>query len=108
VPQHQETVGGRAVHYTATSGNLLIVKEDHDQMEKPYHSIFYIAYTEDGADARTRPVTFLYNGGPGSATIWLEMGSAGPMRAISSRDRSTDDLHGYGRQMFGWHGVLLA
>ena len=68
VTQHEVTVGGRAIHYTATAGNLLITKEDHDQLDKPYHSVFYVAYTEDGADAKTRPVTFLYNGGPGSAT----------------------------------------
>jgi len=83
VTQHQQTINGQAIHYTATAGNLLIGKEDHDQAEKPYHSIFYVAYTQDGADTKTRPVTFLYNGGPGSATIWLEMGSVGPVRVIS-------------------------
>ena len=91
VTQHEVTVGGRSIHYTATAGNLLITKEDHDQLDKPYHSVFYIAYTEDGADAKTRPVTFLYNGGPGSATIWLEMGSVGPMRVITD---SPDATHG--------------
>ena len=83
VTQHQQKLNGDTLHYTATAGNLLISKEDHDQNEKPYHSVFYVAYTQDGADARTRPVTFLYNGGPGSATIWLEMGSVGPVRVIS-------------------------
>jgi carboxypeptidase C (cathepsin A) len=91
VTQHQMTAGGRTIHYTATAGNLLITKEDHDQMEKPYHSVFYIAYTEDGADAKTRPVTFLYNGGPGSATIWLEMGSVGPMRVVTDSPAATHD-----------------
>ena len=42
--------------------------------------IFYTAFTLDGADPRTRPVTFFYNGGPGSSTIWLRMGSFGPVR----------------------------
>ena len=91
VTQHQQTVGGRTIHYTATVGNLLLNKEDHDQLEKPYHSIFYVAYTEDGADAKTRPVTFLYNGGPGSATIWLEMGSVGPMRVLTNSPEPTHD-----------------
>ena len=91
VTQHQETIGGQAIHYTATAGNLLIGKEDHDELEKPFHSIFYIAYTEDGADAKTRPVTFLYNGGPGSATIWLEMGSVGPMRVLSNSPEPTNN-----------------
>ncbi len=91
VTQHQETVGGRVIHYTATAGNLLIGKEDRDEIEKPYHSVFYIAYTEDGADPKARPVTFLYNGGPGSATIWLEMGSVGPVRVISQSPEPTNN-----------------
>jgi carboxypeptidase C (cathepsin A) len=91
VTQHQQTVGGRTIHYTATVGNLLLNKEDHDQLEKPYHSIFYVAYTEDGADSKTRPVTFLYNGGPGSATIWLEMGSVGPVRVLTNSPEPTHD-----------------
>jgi len=91
VTQHQQTVGGRTIHYTATVGNLLLSKEDHDQLEKPYHSVFYVAYTEDGADSKTRPITFLYNGGPGSATIWLEMGSVGPMRVITNSPEPTHD-----------------
>jgi carboxypeptidase C (cathepsin A) len=89
--QHQETIGGRAIHYTATVGNLLLSKEDHDQLEKPYHSIFYIAYTEDGADSKTRPVTFLYNGGPGAASLWLEMGSVGPVRVLTDSPKPTHD-----------------
>ena len=72
--------GGRTVHYTATAGNLLI----RDDENKPNGSIFYVAYTEDGADHRNRPVTFLYNGGPGSATIWLHMGSVGPIRVVTA------------------------
>jgi len=91
VTQHQWAVGGQTIHYTATAGNLLISKEDHDQLDKPYHSIFYVAYTQDGADTKTRPVTFLYNGGPGSATIWLEMGSVGPVRVLTD---SPDATHG--------------
>jgi carboxypeptidase C (cathepsin A) len=70
VTKHDLTVGGRTVHYTATAGNFLI----RDEQDKPNGSIFYTAYTEDGVDPKTRPVTFFYNGGPGSATIWLHMG----------------------------------
>ena len=91
VTQHQMTVRGTTLHYTATAGNLLITKEDHDEAEKPYHSVFYVAYTLDGAEAKTRPVTFLYNGGPGSATIWLEMGSVGPVRVISQSPEPTQN-----------------
>ena len=78
--QHTWSAGSRTVHYTATAGNLLI----RDDEDKPNGSIFYVAYTEDGADKHTRPVTFLYNGGPGSATIWLHMGSVGPVRVVTA------------------------
>jgi carboxypeptidase C (cathepsin A) len=85
VTHHDITIDGKAIHYTATAGTLLI----RDDEEKPYGSIFYIAYTQDGADAKTRPVTFLYNGGPGSATLWLHMGSVGPVRVVTSSPSAT-------------------
>jgi carboxypeptidase C (cathepsin A) len=69
------------VHYTATAGTILIKGEGQDA--KPICSMFYTAYTEDGVTAKNRPVTFLYNGGPGSATIWLHMGSVGPVRVVT-------------------------
>ncbi|MDQ2924159.1 MAG: peptidase S10 [Acidobacteriota bacterium] len=83
--KHAWTVGARPVHYTATAGNLLI----RDENDKPNGSIFYVAYTEDGASAKSRPVTFLYNGGPGSATIWLHMGSVGPVRVVTASPAAT-------------------
>ena len=83
--QHDWTAGARPVHYTATAGTLLIRDDDN----KPNGSIFYVAYTEDGVAANTRPVTFLYNGGPGSATIWLHMGSLGPVRVITASPDAT-------------------
>jgi carboxypeptidase C (cathepsin A) len=83
--KHDWTGAGRTVHYTATAGNLLI----KDENDKPNGSIFYVAYTEDGAAAKSRPVTFLYNGGPGSATIWLHMGSVGPVRVVTSSPEAT-------------------
>jgi carboxypeptidase C (cathepsin A) len=85
VTKHDWTAGGRTVHYTATAGNLLL----HDDQNKAYQSMFYVAYTEDGVEAKTRPVTFLYNGGPGSATIWLHMGSLGPVRVVTSSPEAT-------------------
>ncbi len=80
VTKHEMTLGGKTIHYTATAGTLLIDGQDN----KPYGSFFYVAYTEDGVtDPRTRPVTFMYNGGPGSASLWVHMGSVGPMRVIT-------------------------
>lgn len=83
--KHVWTAGSRVVHYTATAGNLLI-KDDQD---RAIGSMFYVAYTEDGAPAKSRPITFLYNGGPGSATIWLHMGSFGPVRVVTDSPKAT-------------------
>jgi carboxypeptidase C (cathepsin A) len=76
VTHHELSMGGKSLKYTATAGTLLI----RDEEDKPYGSMFYVAYTLDGADVGTRPVSFLYNGGPGSATLWLHMGSFSPVR----------------------------
>ena len=73
VTKHDWTAGGQTIHYTATAGNLLI----RDEQDKANGSIFYVAYTEDGADAKNRPVTFFYNGGPGrrrSGCTWDRWG----------------------------------
>ena len=76
VTHHELSLTGKSLKYTATAGTLLI----RDEEDKPYGSMFYVAYTLDGADPGTRPVSFLYNGGPGSATLWLHMGSFSPVR----------------------------
>src|SRR6202000_2439889 len=68
----------------ATAGTLII----RDDKGKPDASVFYVAYVADG-DAGKRPVTFLYNGGPGSASIWLHMGSFGPLRVATSSPEAT-------------------
>jgi carboxypeptidase C (cathepsin A) len=90
--KHDWAAGSRPVHYTATAGNLLI-KDDED---KANGSIFYVAYTEDGVAAKSRPITFLYNGGPGSASIWLHMGSVGPVRVVTESPKAT------GPAPYGW------
>ncbi|MPS70526.1 MAG: peptidase S10 [Novosphingobium sp.] len=64
-------VDGKAIAYTATAGTLTI----RDAQGKPTASVFYTAYTAPG---KNRPVTFFYNGGPGSASLWLRMGSFAP------------------------------
>lgn len=86
VTHHEMSLEGRTIRYSATAGTLLI----DDENSKPYGSVFYVAYTEDGvSDARMRPVTFLYNGGPGSASLWLHMGSVGPMRVVTASPNAT-------------------
>ena len=74
--RHSASVSGRTLPYTATAGTLTI----RDDNGKPKASIFFTAYTLDGAAGSRRPVMFFYNGGPGSASLWLRMGSFGPMR----------------------------
>lgn len=81
VTHHEMSLDGKTLRYTATAGTLLVDGDDG----KPYGSFFYVAYTEDGVtDPRKRPVTFLYNGGPGSASLWLHMGSVGPVRVVTA------------------------
>jgi carboxypeptidase C (cathepsin A) len=74
---HTVRIGGQDIRYTATAGTLPIRLDDG----KVAARMFYVAYTKDGEDARTRPIAFLFNGGPGSASIWLHMGSFAPRRA---------------------------
>src|SRR5690606_31605028 len=76
VSRGEVTVRGQRIAYTATAGTLTI----RDRDGKPTASVFYTAYTRDGAQRASRPVTFFYNGGPGSATVWLHMGSFAPVR----------------------------
>lgn len=80
-------VGGRAIRYTATAGNVLI---RDDKTDKPNASVFYVAYTaERGRHDADRPITFFYNGGPGSSSVWLHMGSVSPVRVESASADAT-------------------
>jgi len=78
VTHHTTTVGGKALSYTATVGRLPLKRADG----KIEAEMFFVAYTLDGADAAKRPLTFAFNGGPGSASIWLHMGALGPKRVV--------------------------
>jgi carboxypeptidase C (cathepsin A) len=79
VTHHTLDVRGKHLVYTARAGTIVL----RDAALKPQATMFYTAYTLDGADPTHRPVTFFYNGGPGSATLWLRMGSFGPVRVDS-------------------------
>jgi carboxypeptidase C (cathepsin A) len=79
---HQITVEGKALKYTATAGRLPIKRGDG----KIEAEMFYVAYTLDGQEAAKRPLTFAFNGGPGSASIWLHMGALGPRRVVLQPD----------------------
>ena len=82
------TLGGTAIAYTATVGHLSAL----DASQSPEASIFYVAYTADGAAAATRPVTFFFNGGPGSATAWLHLGSFAPKRLVTGVPATTQTV----------------
>src|SRR3954470_15816104 len=73
---HTLRLDGRDIKYTATAGTLPI-RLDNGQIAA---RMFFVDYTRDGEDAKTRPLSFLYHGGPGAATIWLHMGSSAPKR----------------------------
>jgi carboxypeptidase C (cathepsin A) len=82
VTHHQLTLDGKLLKYTATAGRLPIKRGDG----KIEAEMFFVAYTLDGQDAGKRPLTFAFNGGPGSATIWLHMGALGPKRVAMQPD----------------------
>lgn len=84
VTHHESHVGGRVLHYTATTGYMPIRNEENGEIEA---NIFFVAYTLDGA-APKRPLMFSFNGGPGSASIWLHLGAIGPRRVKMLADGS--------------------
>ena len=85
VTHHQSVIGGRPIAYTATAGTLTLRDDDG----KPTASMFYVAYTAGDGRGSGRPVTFFYNGGPGSSSVWLHMGSLAPMRVATDSPQAT-------------------
>lgn len=81
VTKHQITINGKVLTYTATAGYIQLRTEDG----KPKANIFFTAYVKDGVtDISKRPVTYTFNGGPGSSSVWLHMGVIGPKRVVMS------------------------
>jgi len=85
--QHTLTVDGRELAYTATAGRIVLRRESHTDDEKfdgnkARAEVFLTSYVLDGEDPRTRPVTFAFNGGPGSSSVWLHLGLLGPRRVL--------------------------
>lgn len=80
--QHTVTIGGQSISYTARAGTMIM----RDEEGKPRASFFFTSYTKDGADPSRRPVTYTFNGGPGSASVWLHMGAFGPKRVVYADD----------------------
>jgi carboxypeptidase C (cathepsin A) len=100
------TVGGQPLAYDAIAGTLVVHAKDWQDTDtldadadpssgkdksgpKPEASMFFTAYFKQGALAADRPITFLFNGGPGSSTLWLRMGAFGPVRVVTTDTRHT-------------------
>jgi carboxypeptidase C (cathepsin A) len=79
VTKHTIAVGGQPVRYTATAGTLLL----RDDKDKPIASFFYVYYAKDDVTDRSkRPIVYSFNGGPGTASVWMHMGFTGPRRVL--------------------------
>ena len=109
-PEQQITTGavtthGQRITYRAIAGTLVVHPKgwddvsarldlagdkpkdgEHGGLDTPEASMFFVAYLAEGAAPATRPITFLYNGGPGSSTVWLHMGAFGPRRVATPGD----------------------
>ena len=81
VTHHTARIGGQQINYTATAATYVIRADDGS----PKATMFYVAYTKDGVDATKRPLSFVYNGGPGSASLFTHMGM-GPKRVTLTAD----------------------
>ncbi len=90
--QHSITVGGKEIKYTVTAGTMILKEETADREkeaegEKPRAQVFFVAYTQDDvSDKSKRPVTFSFNGGPGSSSVWMHLGLLGPRRVVLEFD----------------------
>jgi carboxypeptidase C (cathepsin A) len=100
-PESQSSKGtvaveGRRLDYDAVAGTLVVHPRDWDDVPQnadkdaaPEASMFYVAYFLSDGKGGPRPLTFLFNGGPGSPTMWLHMGAFGPKRVVTSNDTHT-------------------
>ena len=90
--KHSVQIGGKAIKYTVTVGTIVLKEETADREkeaegEKPRAQVFFIAYTKDGVrDRSNRPISFSFNGGPGSSSVWLHLGVLGPRRVVLKDD----------------------
>jgi carboxypeptidase C (cathepsin A) len=94
--QHTAMIGGRSLAYSASVGSI-VVRHDPDNpigdasglnAGQAIAELFFTTYTLDGADAAQRPVSFAFNGGPGSSSVWLHFGLLGPRRMPVANGRT--------------------
>jgi carboxypeptidase C (cathepsin A) len=100
------TIAGQPIAFDAVAGTLVVHPKDWEDTDaaeadadksskdknapKPEASMFYTAYFKQGVPGAARPITFLFNGGPGSSTVWLRMGAFGPVRVVTADARHTN------------------
>lgn len=90
--KHKISIGGKEIEYTVTTGTIVLKEETPDREkdfegEKPKAEFFFIAYAKSSdAETAKRPVTFSFNGGPGSSSVWLHLGLLGPRRVVMEYD----------------------
>ena len=78
--QHSVVIGGQRIDYEATVGDIIL----RDSADEPIAALYFTAYIKRGVtDASRRPITFAYNGGPGSSSVWVQMGAFGPRRVVT-------------------------
>lgn len=86
VTDHALKIGAQTVPYKATAATVML----RNEKEEPTALIYYTAYTRsDAKDTAQRPIAFIYNGGPGSASVWLHMGAFGPKRVVTANAEHT-------------------
>ncbi len=85
--KHTLTVGRKKLAYTSRTGRIVlreeVVEDGKSAGFKAKATVFITTYTLDGADKKKQPVTFAFNGGPGSSSVWLHLGLLGPRRVLS-------------------------
>jgi carboxypeptidase C (cathepsin A) len=92
--KHKVSIGGKEIAYTVTTGTIVLKEETPDrekefEAQKPKAEFFFIAYAKsrvNEAETAKRPLTFSFNGGPGSSSVWLHLGLLGPRRVVMEYD----------------------
>lgn len=82
--QHEAQIAGQSIPFTATAGRLMLRSDEG----KPRAGMFFVAYTRGSQPSTDRPITFCFNGGPGSSSVWLHLGMLGPRRVRFPDDAS--------------------
>ena len=83
ITKHKILIDGKELDYSVTAGTIILKEENVEEGEVAKASIFYIAYTLNGVESPSkRPVTYSFNGGPGSSSVWMHLGMLGPKRVL--------------------------